>query len=190
MLVPGRLGRTLLALGAAVLVAGCSAGQITQTSDQLPAVNGDLASTGPIRVSNAMLAYPEGEVAAYPKGADAPLVMSISNTGARDDQLESVSSPEATEVTIEGDKLVMAHRRLNVGHPYGTEPAEEQAMGDAKEIGAVDIVLKGLKRELRPGMTVELTLTFRDAGQVVLRLPIEAPDKARTAEPKPEGGEH
>lgn len=190
MFGPGQLARMLLALGAAVLVAGCSAGQITQTSNQLPAVNGDLATVGNIQVNNAMLSYPEGDVAAYPKGSDAPLVMTIANTGSQNDQLESVSSPAASEASITGDKLVIAHRRLNVGHPYGTEPADVQATETGEEIGAVDIVLKGLARELRPGMTIEVTLTFRDAGEVTLRLPIEAPIKPRTAEPKPEGEEH
>lgn len=188
MFGPGRIGRAVLALGAAVVLAGCSAGQITQTSSQLPAVNGDVAAAADLRVSNAAMSFPkDAKIAAYPKGADVALVMSIANDGDKDDVLQSVSSPQASSVSITGDKNVPAHSRLSVGQPFGSAPASVQAAEDEEETGSVKIVLKGIKAELRPGMTVEVTLKFRDAGPVVLRLPMEAPERPRTAEKKHEG---
>lgn len=188
MFGPGQLGRITLALGAAALIAGCGAGQITQTNTQRPAVNGDEAVAGMLRISNAAMSYPEGEAARYPAGSDVALVLTIANNGAEDDQLQSASSPQAESVSITGDKQLIAFRRLNVGHAAGTEPADVEATQDGEEIGSAQIVLKGITSELRPGMTVQVTLTFRDAGTVTLRLPIEAPTHVRTAEPEAEQG--
>jgi copper(I)-binding protein len=113
-----------LALTAVLGAAGCSAGQITQTDSQLPAVIGASAQSGPIAVRDAKLAFPhEGFYAA---GDDAPLILSIINTAAADDELLEVSSPFATEVKLTGDKLVPGTAALAVGKPG------EEAKGKAE----------------------------------------------------------
>ncbi|WP_424184020.1 hypothetical protein ACOBQX_18970 [Actinokineospora sp. G85] len=53
-----RLAPAAVGLAAALALAGCSAGQITQTDSQLPAVNGTQATQGTVALRDVKLAYP------------------------------------------------------------------------------------------------------------------------------------
>jgi hypothetical protein len=120
-LAPAALG---LGLAALLTVSGCSAGQVTQTDSMLPAVNGAIGGIGPIAIRDAKLAYPHG--GSYLEGADAPLVLTIVNTGATDDELLEVSSPVAEDVELQGDQSLPARRALAVGTP-GKEVRESSS---------------------------------------------------------------
>lgn len=96
--VPSVLGVGL----AAVLMAGCSAGQITQTATQEPAVNGASGMAGPIAIRDAQLAFPSNAQGVYQPGSTARLIVTIVNTGIADDTLTRISSPAATSVRIDG----------------------------------------------------------------------------------------
>lgn len=111
-LAPAALG---LGLAAALGVVGCSAGQVTQTDSQLPAVNGVQAQQGAIAVRDAQLAHPHG--GSYPEGSAAPLVLTIVNTGMDADELTGVTSPLAAEVTVSGDTALPGGTALSVGTP-------------------------------------------------------------------------
>ncbi|PPK70636.1 hypothetical protein V5P93_000483 [Actinokineospora auranticolor] len=115
----GRLRRAPAALGLGLVAvlgaAACGSGQITQTDSQLPAVNGALAQSGQIALRDAMLAFPKG--GHYEKGADAPLVLAIVNSGGTADKLLEVTSPVATEVEITGDAVLPGGFALAVGKP-------------------------------------------------------------------------
>jgi copper(I)-binding protein len=89
-------------LGIAVLLVGCGAGQITQTDTQQSEVNGASGQVGAIAVRDAALAFPDNPQGVYAPGSTATLVVTIANTGILNDQLLSVSSPDATSVTIDG----------------------------------------------------------------------------------------
>ncbi|WP_436493387.1 hypothetical protein [Actinokineospora sp. HUAS TT18] len=119
-IAPAALGLSLVAVLGAV---GCSAGQITQTDSQLPAVNGAMSQAGKLALRDAALAYPHG--GHYAAGADAPLILTIVNSGAEADELVEVSSPFATEVELVGDKNVPGTAALVVGTPG--EEAEAEA---------------------------------------------------------------
>ncbi|MGQ0837105.1 hypothetical protein [Actinokineospora sp.] len=114
-LAPAALGLGLAAVLGAV---GCSAGQITQTDSQLPAVNGAMAQLGPIAVRDAKLAYPKGGF--YPSGSDAPLVLTFVNVGADADELLDVTSTVAEDVDIVGDVALPGSSALAVGTPDET----------------------------------------------------------------------
>jgi copper(I)-binding protein len=127
-ILPAALG---LGLAAALGMAGCGVGQVTQTDSMLPAVNGTLGQVGQIAIRNAMLAYPhEGN---YAQGGDAPLVLTIVNRGGTDDQLVDVSSPLATEVEVQGDRNLPAGTALAVGTP------DEEADGAAPSSAATTV---------------------------------------------------
>lgn len=79
-------------------LAGCGAGQIAQTAQDMPTVDGQMAQIGPIAIRDAALEYPPGGV--YESGTDARLRMVIVNSGVASDSLVSVSSAAATSVTI------------------------------------------------------------------------------------------
>ena len=107
----------LVAAGAvlgALALAGCGAGQITQTSTQVPAVAGANAGVGAVVVRDAYIEFGEQAQGAniYPRGGAAPLKMSIVNTGIQPDRLVSASSPAAASVAISGDAEVPPGRVL------------------------------------------------------------------------------
>jgi copper(I)-binding protein len=104
------------ALIAAVAVAGCGAGQITQTSRQVAAVEGANATSGPISIRNATIEFdePAEGAAIYPVGGNAPLELVIVNSGAEVDRLVAASSPVAASVQISGVLRIPGGRALNI----------------------------------------------------------------------------
>jgi hypothetical protein len=100
----------------AVALAGCGAGQITQTSDQVAAVAGANATVGPIAIRNARIEFDTAAhgAAVYLAGSSAPLEMSIVNTGNEADTLVSASSPVASAVQISGTTTIPGGRTLVV----------------------------------------------------------------------------
>jgi copper(I)-binding protein len=141
-----RRNRARLVIGAliaAVAVAGCGAGQITQTSRQVAAVEGANATGGQISVRNAMIEFDEPVEGAtiYPVGGNAPLEMVIVNTGAEIDRLVAASSPVAESVQISGVLRVPGGRALTIeGAPAAPAvepvPAEGAPTGTSATPGA------------------------------------------------------
>jgi copper(I)-binding protein len=114
-----RRNRAPLVVGAmiaAVALAGCGAGQITQTSRQVAAVEGANAGAGRIAVRNAVIEFDEAAhgAAIYPAGAAAPLQMTIVNSGAEVDRLIAASSPIASSVEISGVLRIPGGQALTV----------------------------------------------------------------------------
>ena len=109
----------------ALALAGCGAGQITQTSSQASGVGGASANVGQIAVREAAFAFTgDGKTAAiYQAGSEAPLSMTVVNFGGQVDKLTNVSSPAAESARITGDATIASGRVLLVeGLPAG-EPA-------------------------------------------------------------------
>jgi copper(I)-binding protein len=134
-----RRNRAPLVVGAmivAVALAGCGAGQITQTSRQVAAVEGANAGAGQIAVRNATIEYDEAAhgAAIYPAGAAAPLQMTIVNSGAEVDRLIAASSPIASSVEISGvlripggQALTVEGAPVRVAVPQPVAPAPAEA---------------------------------------------------------------
>ncbi|MTD58747.1 hypothetical protein [Amycolatopsis pithecellobii] len=172
VLTPGVLG-----LGAALALAGCGAGQITQTDTMLPAVNGALATVGKISVRNAGIANTNSCQQAYPPGSNAPLSVIITNDGSADDELASVTSPNAAGAAISGQKTLTARTSLVVGPANKAESGSASATpsGAKAEIGHASIELQGLKQVIWPGQLTSVTFVFRDAGPLTVQVPVNAP---------------
>jgi copper(I)-binding protein len=104
-----------IGVGALLGIVGCGAGQVAQTAEMEPAVNGNQGQVGHLLLRDVMVAFPEnGEP--YRAGDDAPLVLTIANGGSTDDELTGVSSP-AGEVEIIGDAKIPASFALQVVAP-------------------------------------------------------------------------
>jgi copper(I)-binding protein len=130
---PTRAALVVGALIGAVALAGCGAGQITQTSDQVAAVEGANAGTGQIAVRNATFEFDgpaEGD-AVYPVGGNAPLEMAIVNTGAEMDRLVGASSPIASSVQVTGDMRIPGGQVLTVTGAPAPVVAAPQPSGAA-----------------------------------------------------------
>ena len=114
-----------VAIGASALlgIVGCSAGQVAQTAEMPPAVNGNSGQAGDLMLRNVLVAFPEsGEP--YEQGDDAPLLLSIVNTGTEDDELVGVSSP-AGEVELIGNPAIPAGTALQIVLPDENTSASE-----------------------------------------------------------------
>jgi copper(I)-binding protein len=119
-------GAGVSALGAALVLAGCGAGQITQTDTQQPAVNGTYAQVKTLVLRDAAVQYPV-QGAAYSAGQSAPLTLTLVNQGAQDDKLVSVTS-DATDgpATISGSTAIVAGHSLVIGPADPVEATNQQ----------------------------------------------------------------
>ncbi|MFJ7211780.1 hypothetical protein [Amycolatopsis sp. NPDC098790] len=118
------LGAGVLALGAALALAGCGAGQLTQTDSQQPAVNGTYAQVKTIVLRDAAVQYPTSGPG-YPAGATPSLTLTVVNIGTQDDSLVSVTTEDGTQATIGGSKTVVAAHSLVIGPDDAVESTNE-----------------------------------------------------------------
>jgi copper(I)-binding protein len=118
------LGAGVLALGAALVLAGCGAGQITQTDSQQPAVNGTYAQVKTIVLRDVAVQYPTSGPG-YPAGATPALTLTVVNQGAQDDSLVSVTTGDGAQATVGGSKDVVAGHSLVIGPDDAVESTNE-----------------------------------------------------------------
>jgi copper(I)-binding protein len=196
-----------------MVLAACSAGQITQTAVKVPSVPGVNARAGDIAIRNAMVTFPP--TGTWPIGSSVPLTMRLANTGTAPDMLTGASSPAAEGVDlVAGSSLPTGTASPGVsgsptetpsatpsptptpsgsptptGSPTTTpsgSPTPSGAPPQAPVInpgsllildssGEQQLVLVKIKEAIVPGEVVELTLTFRRAGKVTLKLPVAPP---------------
>jgi copper(I)-binding protein len=191
------------ALIASVALAGCGAGQITQTSRQVAAVEGANAGAGQIAVRNATIEFdaPAHGDAVYPAGADAPLHMTIVNAGTEVDRLVAASSPVASSVQVSGVLRIPGGQTLAIegapaplptplpagattapppaGTPATALPTPAAPPAEEAEAGVGNIVLTGLREDVQAGRSYPLVLTFERAGDVRFDVPVANPDTLR-----------
>lgn len=194
---PARVSTVVGAMIGAVVLAGCGAGQITQTSQQVAAINGANATAGAIAVRNAQFEFDTAAhgAAIYLAGASAPLEMSIVNTGTQADRLVAASSPVASAVEITGDAAVPGGQVLTIeGAPVAVPAAPPAAEATAPalpttptvtatgETRTASVVLTGLRQDLQAGPTYPVVLTFERAGELRVDVPIGVPDTPRVDE--------
>lgn len=165
---PRRLAAVAFAAVGILLVSACSSGQIAETAEEVPAVDGASASVGSIDLRDVTLAYPS--TGFYPAGSKAPLQLAIINTSTRPDVLVGVHSPDArTAVGTTGTAPTSAVTGTGtVRLPIG--PQETLLVGRRPSV-----TLVGLTARLRPGRTIPVTLRFARAGAVTIPVPIATP---------------
>lgn len=213
---PRRTSRVLLgavAAGtAAVLLTACGAGQTGTIGGQVAAVNGAQGSVGKVAVRNVTLQYPTGGQDHYSVGEDAPLLFTLVNSGITADELVSISTPAAGDVSLSGATAIPGGTTLvsaaveagsgssstvvpttsgsstrtpstSAGSPSATQTSVPSPSGGSGEpgttVGVVAAELTGLTQDVRPGLTIQVTFTFAEAGPVTLPVPVGAPDGAR-----------
>lgn len=120
-----------LAVGLSAVLVGCSSGQVTQTDSIEPAVNGNRGNVGNIALRDVMIAFPEfGD---YSAGDDAPLVLTIVNTGKTEDELVSVTSPASPDVQVLGDTALPGGMSLQVVVPDDSALADTTSAPETTE---------------------------------------------------------
>lgn len=166
-----RLAAMTLALGASsvLALAGCGAGQVTQTGTKEAAVTGSAVEIGELALRNAHVVF-DGDETAYPleRADTASLLFTLVNTSAlEDDTLLSIESFEAQVTMPEGvDLEIPASSDLEVG--LSPKELEEEDT----DLPAIE--LSNLSPDVRAGLTVPFTFTFAEAGEVTVNVPIDA----------------
>jgi copper(I)-binding protein len=176
-------GLVVCALAAVVALSGCSAGQVSQTATQAPAVNGVNATAGEISLLNIHLRAPQASDYVRP-GSDVELLFVASN-GSPDsnDKLVSITSDVGT-VTLTGDGTVPADGVLVVGAPDGQISALESV--ETADAAKAQVTLT---KPITNGLTYDFTFKFEKAGDTTVTVPVSAGESPRREQTGETGGE-
>jgi hypothetical protein len=163
-------------LATAVALSGCSAGQISQTATQEPAVNGTSANIGDVALRNIHLRAVQSADYVQPGREIELIFVAANNSPDANDRLVSITSDIGT-VTLTGDATVPASGVLVVGVPDGqTIPLESVEAAEAVEATV------RLTKPITNGITYDFTFEFQRGGQGSVPVPISAGEAPRRVE--------
>ncbi|MCX2715081.1 hypothetical protein [Mycolicibacterium sp. J2] len=167
------IGLAACAAVASVALTGCGSGQVSQTANQEPAVNGAAATAGNIALRNVHLRAPQVTDYVRP-GSDVELLLVAANNSAdANDKLVSITS-DVGNVTLTGDGSVPAGGVLVIGEPDG----QLKALDAAERADAVRAEV-ALTKPISNGLTYPFTFTFEKSGQTTVNVPISAGETPR-----------
>jgi len=184
---------TLAAFGlaTAVTLTGCSSGQVSQSANQLPAVNGTATTIGNekagVDLRNVYLRAPQTRDFVKPGTMVELLFVATNKSPDNPDKLIGISS-DAGEVLVNGGTTVPAGGVLLVGTPDGqkqTLPRSEDA--------TTSVAMVALTKPISNGLNYNFTFKFQNAGEKTIAVPISAGEAPRreggeAAAPAPAGG--
>ncbi|MGH3932326.1 MAG: copper chaperone PCu(A)C [Pseudonocardiaceae bacterium] len=176
--------RIVACCAAALALAGCGAGLTAQTASQAAAIDGANADLGAIALRNVLMPYPEEHNGTYPAGSDVPVHLTIVNETTSTDTLVSVTTPAARQVLLEGTTTIPAGMAVRGSADHSGAAAPVSPL----DVDELRIVLASTTRPLRPGLNIQLTFVFRDAGPVTLSVPMGPPSESERV--PLESGEH
>lgn len=151
-------------LTAALALAGCGAGTVTQTDTIVSGAAGATGQTGDVLIRDMSIDGGPNEV--VPAGTPAFLKGTIVNQGAATDRLVAVSSPYSVSATQEGDAVIPGSNAVRI---VGTEPGPVGPPNlEDRLSGTMRLALQGATQTLRPGPTYAVTFTFERAGTITV----------------------
>jgi hypothetical protein len=176
--------RVLTALGVGLAVvgatAGCAAGQIAQTAQQVAAVDGAEGHVGPIALRTVKLQYPQG--GRYREGQSARLNLVMANQSDQDDTLVAVRTDAAGNVTFspgsslsDGASGSPSASATGSPSPSGGGTTSIPVGANRSVVAFADgpvITLVGLKQDLLAAETIPVTFSFEKAGDITLSVPV------------------
>jgi len=168
---PARVAAAAVAVGAALSLSACGAGQIAQTATQVAAINGNGADQANIQLRNVHVLFPTSSEFRLEEGGRAELVFTAINTSATEaDRLVSIETEDAADVVLEGAPAsgveIAPQASVTGGVPAGqiTDPESDE----------LTVILEDLSDQVRPGLTVPATFVFENAGEVRVDVPVDA----------------
>jgi copper(I)-binding protein len=162
----------------AVALAGCGAGQVSQTATQQSAVDGNQAVINNVALRNVRIqALQTGDF--LRPGATVDLVLVVINQSPDvTDKLVGITT-DIGKVTVTGDPTLPAGGTLFVGAPNGQDKKAVDAVEDADSVKATVTLAKPITN----GPNYNFTFDFEKAGSVSVAVPISAPEGPRQNEP-------
>lgn len=170
-----RHSRTVATLAAsglfgAVALTGCSSGQIAQTAQQVPAINGSATAINNMLLRNVHIQAAQTGDFLQP-GQTVNLVLVVTNQSPDfTDKLLGITTDIGT-VTLSGNSVVPAGGVLFVG----TAPGQNRKAADAVEAADNAKASVSLSKPITNGLTYNFTFDFEKAGSGSLQVPISAP---------------
>ncbi|MEO9326809.1 hypothetical protein [Gordonia aurantiaca] len=192
---PSRLATAVATIGIAVALGttGCGAGQVSQTANQLPAVNGANVNIDALQLRDVQILFPESDApTVFGNGGPFEVAFVIANADQTTPyRLKSITpekgSIEFTEGADAEDRVILPGQSLRGGQPVGAAPAEEKVTAELNDAG--DTVAAGLTTKLTFKFEKKENGSWVDAGEVTVVTPVDAganlqrQDVARNAEP-------
>jgi copper(I)-binding protein len=170
-------GLSACGLAAAVVLTGCSAGQVSQTAVQEPAINGTSTWAGDptsgVALRNVHLRAPQNSDYVQPGSKVDLLFVAVNESAADPDRLVSITSDVAT-VAISGNATVPPAGTLVVGTADG-QPSPLDATERADTVQA-DVTLT---KPISNGLTYDFTFKFERSGEATVAVPISAGETPR-----------
>lgn len=172
------VGRSIAAFAASgvalsAALTGCSAGQVSQTATQEPAINGVNGNLGELALRNVHIAATQSGAQIQP-GRDVDLVFVVTNQSAdTPDKLVSVTS-DVGRVQLTGSRDIPIGGSLVVGTPDG-QPTPLEAVEPADSADAT----VSLSQPIANGLTYDFIFTFERAGEARLAVPVSAGEAPR-----------
>lgn len=167
---PGKSTWVVAFLAAALLLGGCSAGQLTQTAEQEAAINGTDAHIGAIDLENIYLHAELAEEAEAIYGNVRLAFTAVNTSLGEDDRLLEIGSPAAASVEIEASDPILQLKpesRLAAGQPV--QNVDPTSAPDERI--TVAVTMKDI--EVYPGLTFPFDFTFAKAGSVRVQVPFD-----------------
>jgi copper(I)-binding protein len=172
-----------------VVLSACSAGQVTQTATQQRDKTGAQAQVGDISLRQAELLHPRG--GSYERGDDAGLQVAIINGGTEPDTLVRVGGDGFGSAEIQGPATgTGTSSAASSSAATSTAPTSTASRSSVIEIptgasifvGGSDysITLKDLAEPLTTGQYLEVTFTFKNAGDVTLPVTVATSSNSET----------
>jgi copper(I)-binding protein len=172
-----------------VALSACSAGQVTQTATQERDKTGAQAQVGNISLRQAELLHPGG--GSYQRGDDADLQVAIINGGTEPDTLVRVGGDGFGSAEIQGPATgtgtssAASSSAATTTAPTSTASRSsviEIPTGASIFVGGSDysITLKNLAEPLTTGQYLEVTFTFKNAGDVTLPVTVATSSNSET----------
>jgi hypothetical protein len=156
----------------AVALAGCSAGQLSQTASQESAVDGNQAVINNVALRNVRILAQQNTDFLRP-GATVDLVLVVINQSPDvTDKLVGIST-DIGQVTVTGDPTLPAGGTLFVGTPTGQNRKAVGAVEAADTVKATVV----LDKQITNGPNYNFTFDFEKAGSISLAVPISAPER-------------
>ncbi|UMB72082.1 hypothetical protein MKK62_02300 [Mycobacterium paraterrae] len=156
----------------AVALAGCGAGQISQTAMQQSAVDGNQATVKNVALRNVHIrAVQTGDYLRPGTNVDLVLV-AVNQSPDITDKLVGITT-DIGKVTVTGDPTLRPSGVLFVGQNGQSKKAD-----DAVESGDAVKATIALSKPITNGPNYNVTFNFEKAGSVSVAVPISAPEGA------------
>lgn len=158
----------------AVALAGCSAGQLSQTASQESAVDGSRAAIKNVALRNIRIQAQQKTDFIQPGTTVDLVLVAVNQSPDVSDKLVGISS-DIGKVTVTGNPTLPAGGTLFVGTPTGQN---KKAADSAAAVQAAETVKAtvALDRQITNGPNYNFTFDFEKAGSVSVAVPISAPE--------------